>query len=99
GDGFFPARGASAELIRLARETAAQHGRDPQSIEITTSLPPSLDDIGALEARGVDRVLVPVTAVVGLPTAISNPDDVRKWRPTIERYAGVDAQRRTEGAH
>src|SRR5262249_4682066 len=66
GDGFFPARGASAELIRLARETAAQHGRDPQSIEITTSLPPSLDDIGALEARGVDRVLVPVTAVVGL---------------------------------
>jgi probable F420-dependent oxidoreductase len=87
GDGFFPARGASEELIALARRTAADHDRDPHALEITTSMPATLDEIPHLVALGVDRVLVPVTAMAGLPTAISSPQDVLKWRSTLERYA------------
>ncbi len=87
GDGFFPARGASDELIALARRTAAQHERDPDRLEITTSMPASREEIAELSARGVHRLLVPVTSMPGLPTAISNPDDVLAWRDTVSRYA------------
>jgi hypothetical protein len=74
-------------LIALARRTAADHDRDPHALEITTSMPATLDEIPHLVALGVDRVLVPVTAMAGLPTAISSPQDVLKWRSTLERYA------------
>ncbi len=89
GDGFFPARGASADLIGLAKQSAQQAGRDPAALEITTSMPESLADLADLAAIGVDRVLVPVTAMAGMATAISNPDDALAWRDDIERYADV----------
>ena len=89
GDGFFPARGASRELIDLVRRTAEQHGRDPAAIEITTSLPDNLDDLGQLAAIGVSRVLVPVTGSAGLPRRIAGPEDLMSWRDTLEKYAKI----------
>jgi len=85
GDGFFPARGASSELIELARRAAEQADRDPRKLEITTSAPPTLDEIPALAARGVDRVLVPVTPMPGM-ASIATIDDIAKWRTTIDRF-------------
>jgi probable F420-dependent oxidoreductase len=89
GDGFFPARGASADLIGLAKLSAEEAGRDPAALEITTSMPESLADLADLAAIGVDRVLVPVTAMAGMATAIANPDQALEWRENIERYADV----------
>ena len=89
GDGFFPARGASADLIGLAKQSAEEAGRDPAALEITTSMPESLADLADLAAIGVDRVLVPVTAMAGMATAIANPDQALEWRENIERYADV----------
>ena len=89
GNGYFPARGAPADLIDLARKTAEEHGRDPAAIEITTSLPDDMDEIPALAAAGVSRILVPVTPMAGLATRISNPDDVKNWRDIIDKYAEV----------
>lgn len=89
GDGYFPARGAPAELFDLVRRTAEEHGRDPDAIEFTAALPDDLDEIESLARLGVSRVTVPVTSLTGLPTAIANPDDVGRWAETIERYANV----------
>ena len=89
GNGYFPARGAPADLIALARKTAQEHGRDPAAIEITTSLPDDMDEIPALAAAGVSRILVPVTPMAGLAMRISNPDDVKNWRDIIDKYAEV----------
>ena len=89
GDGYFPARNAPAELIDLARRTAEEHGRDPDALEITTSVPDDLDDIPALAARGVSRLLVPVSPIAGLATVIQSPDDATKWGEIVERYADV----------
>ena len=86
GDGYFPARGAPADLIALARRTAEEHGRDPEALEITTSFPDDMDEIPALAAAGVDRLLIPVTPMAGLATRISNPNDVKNWQDTIEKY-------------
>jgi probable F420-dependent oxidoreductase len=86
GDGYFPARNAPQDLIDLARRTAEEHGRDPDGLEITTSVPDNLDDIPALAARGVSRLLVPVSPVAGLPTVIKGPDDVAAWADIIDRY-------------
>lgn len=87
GDGFFPARGASQELIELVKRSAEEAGRDPEAIEITTSLPDDLETIPTLAAAGVDRLLVPVTSMAGLNTVISSPDDARNWRDLIEKHA------------
>jgi probable F420-dependent oxidoreductase len=88
GDGFFPARGAPAELIDVVRRTADQAGRDPEAIEITTSLPDDLTDIPELAARGVSRLLVPTTTMAGLPIRVDGPDGALAFREVIERYAG-----------
>ncbi len=87
GDGFFPARGAPAELFDLVRRTAREAGRDPASIEITVSLPENLDDIPKLAKLGVTRVLVPVSGMAGLNTVISSPEDCSNWGDTIAKYA------------
>jgi probable F420-dependent oxidoreductase len=89
GDGFFPARGAPKELFDMARAAAREAGRDPDALEFTVSLPERIEDIPALAALAVKRVLVPVTPMGGLATVIATPDDARRWRDTIERYAGV----------
>jgi probable F420-dependent oxidoreductase len=86
GDGFFPARGAPAELVKLVRDTAEAHGRDPAAIEITTSLPDDLDDLPAMAAAGIDRVLVPVMFTKEFKNIVRGPDDLPQWRDTIERY-------------
>ena len=88
GDGYFPARGAPADLIRLARHAAEEHGRDPEALEITTSFPDDMDEIPALADAGVDRLLIPVTPMAGLATRISNPNDVKNWQDIIEKYSG-----------
>ncbi len=89
GDGFFPARGASAELIALARETAEAAGRDPSKLEVTVSCPEDLDELKALSNLGVDRVLVPVTPTFGMPAAARDPEAVLGWRGRIEDHADV----------
>jgi len=89
GDGYFPARGAPQELLDLARRTAEEHGRDPDAIEFTTQLPDSLDEIPALAARGISRLLVPVSPMAGLAAVIKTPGDVAPWAETIERYADL----------
>lgn len=64
GDGFFPAKGNTAELVEIVRQTAVDHGRDPEAIEVTAGSAGVFGDdpVGAVEelaAIGVDRVIVP----------------------------------------
>ena len=86
GDGFFPARGASPELIELVRRTAEENGRDPDAIEITASLPEDLDTIPALAASGVTRLLVPVLPMFGVAGIINSVDEVAPWADIIDKY-------------
>jgi probable F420-dependent oxidoreductase len=88
-DGFFPARGASADLLAVVRQGAEEAGRDPAAVEITASIPDDLETLPALAAAGVSRVLVPVTSVAGLRSAVSGAEGVLSWRDTIDRYAGL----------
>ncbi len=88
-DGFFPARGASEELLALVRDSAIEAGRDPKDVEITASMPEDLADLPALAARGVSRVLVPVTGVAGLKKVIRGADDVRAWKDVLDHYASL----------
>jgi probable F420-dependent oxidoreductase len=89
GDGYFPARGAPFDFIDLARRTAEEHGRDPDALEITTSVPDDLSDIPKLAAAGVKRLAVPVSSGTGLKAVIRGPEDALKWRDTIEKYADL----------
>lgn len=61
GDGFVPL-GASAEQLVELREIVARsaraRGRDPDSIELTTTLPAKLAAIEAYADVGVDRVII-----------------------------------------
>lgn len=67
GDGFFPGKGshtALASLFELAKQTAREHGRDPDAIELTSGGrgvfgEGALDEVKALADLGVDRVVVP----------------------------------------
>lgn len=88
-NGFFPARGASPELIALVRQSAEEAGRNPASVEITASMPDDPETLPALAAAGVSRVLVPVTGVAGLKRAVSGVDGILTWKDTIERYAAL----------
>jgi len=83
GDGYFPARGAPAELLDLARATAVEHGRNPDDLELTTSMPDDPDEIRALAARGVSRIVVPVSPLAGLQTAISTPEEATRFGEII----------------
>jgi len=66
GDGFFPAKGTRDELARLfdvVRRTAAEHGRDPETIEFTVADrsivdASSMPAIAAWREIGVQRILV-----------------------------------------
>jgi probable F420-dependent oxidoreductase len=86
-DGFFPARGAPAELISVARKAAKDAGRDPDAIEITVSMPDDPAELQALRRLGVSRVLVPVTGVAGLASRIRGPEDLAGWSTTIQQHA------------
>ena len=72
GNGFFPAIGSQRDvfpLVELALKTAAEHGRDPQELEISTGCPDvlpgsSVDPLAAMEERrrrGVHRLVLPLT--------------------------------------
>jgi probable F420-dependent oxidoreductase len=87
GDGYFPARGAPAELFDEMRRAAVEAGRNPAEIEITVSAPTEPAEIEALARRGVARVAVPVSAAAGLPAQVRTPDDVLRYGKTmIERF-------------
>ena len=88
-DGFFPARGASPELLAIVRDSALKAGRDPASIEITASMPDDPAMLSAMAAAGIGRVLVPVTGVAGLKRAVTGVEGVLSWKDTIEKYAGL----------
>ena len=70
GDGFFPGKGSIAELRSLfdfVRQTAADAGRDPSTIEFTAGHPGIFGDdpLGAvqeMESIGVGRIIVPAFA-------------------------------------
>jgi len=66
GDGYFPARGAPAELYDEMRRAAVEAGRNPDAIEITAQAP-------------TERVAVPVSGAAGLPAQVGTPDDVLRY--------------------
>jgi probable F420-dependent oxidoreductase len=87
GDGYFPARGASAELFDEMRRAAEAAGRDPAQIEITVAAPADPAEVEALAARGIARVAVPVSSAAGLPAQVRTPDDVLRYgREVIARF-------------
>ncbi len=72
GDGFFPGEGDLGTLVDIVRQTAADAGRDPEAIEVTSgSIGVMGDDpVGAVEelkAQGVDRVVIPAFLFLGEP--------------------------------
>jgi probable F420-dependent oxidoreductase len=87
GDGFFPARGLSRELLECARSEAEIAGRDPAALEITTSFPERFEDLPQLAALGVDRVLVPLNPTPGMAASAGTPEAVLAFREHIERNA------------
>jgi probable F420-dependent oxidoreductase len=87
GDGYFPARGAPAELLAEMRRAAVEAGRDPGAIEVTLSAPAEPAEIEALARMGVSRVAVPVSSGAGLPAQVKTPDDVLRYgRTMIARF-------------
>lgn len=90
GDGFFPAREFVADLVGLVRSSAEEAGRDPAAVEIVTNMPEDPDEMAFLAAQGVTRMMVPVVGLAGVKDrGIDGPEDVLKWRETIERYADL----------
>ena len=89
GDGYFPARDTPQERIDLARRTAEECGRDPDALEITMPMPEDPDDIPNMKARGVARLVVPVTAMAGMPTLIDSPEDALRFGEIIAKYADL----------
>ncbi|MEM6499700.1 MAG: LLM class flavin-dependent oxidoreductase, partial [Pseudomonadota bacterium] len=87
GDGYFPARGAPEDLFQIVRDTAVEHGRDPDAIEFSVSIPDDPDEIPRLAALGVKRVLVSVSPMAGMPAKVKQAEDALKWKDMIEKYA------------
>ena len=73
GDGFFPGKGSIAELtemIDIVHQSAAEHDRDPDAIEITAAHPGLFggDPVGAaqeLASIGVNRTIAPAFMLLG----------------------------------
>ncbi len=64
GDGMFVAGGDTAQMLELARNTAAECGRDPDQLEMSAFHPGLLSDdpeaaIQEAESWGVHRLMVP----------------------------------------
>ena len=64
GDGFFPGTGNVPELFDIARQTAADAGRDPLAIEMTVSHPGLFGSdpaaaIDEAESWGAHRLTIP----------------------------------------
>lgn len=73
GDGFFPGKGSIAELtqmIDIVRQTAAEHDRDADAIEITAAHPGLFGDDPVAAAQelasiGVSRTIAPAFMLLG----------------------------------
>lgn len=70
GDGFFPGRGDIVELVDIVRQSAADAGRDPESIEISYGSEELMGDgaadaAHALAEAGVDRAIIPSFLFLG----------------------------------
>jgi probable F420-dependent oxidoreductase len=70
GDGFFPGKGDVARLLDIARQTAADHGRDPAALDMTAGHSGIFgkDPKGAVEEAaswGVNRLIVPAFMFMG----------------------------------
>ena len=77
------------DLIDTVRRTAREAGRNPDSVELTVSIPDDVSQLSDYAAAGVSRVLVPVTGVAGLARRIRGPEDLLAWRDTIARAASL----------
>ena len=89
GNGYFPARGAPAELLEEMRRAAREAERDPKDIEITVAAPAEPSEIEALAKLGVTRVAVPISSGAGLPAQVKSPDDVLRYgKDVIARFGG-----------
>jgi len=89
GDGYFPARTPSPELLDEMRAAATAAGRNPRDVEITVAAPPDVAAIEALARQGVTRVAVPVSPAAGLPAQVRTPEDVLRYgRDVIARLRG-----------
>jgi probable F420-dependent oxidoreductase len=87
GDGYFPARAVSAELVDEMRRAAGEAGRNPADIELTVAAPPALAEIEKLATQGVARVAVPVSSAAGLPAQVRTPADVLRYgKEVITRF-------------
>lgn len=75
GDGFFPAKGNITELVDIMRQTAADAGRDPSAITVSTGSAGVFGDdpvaaVQELASQGVDRVIVPAFAFFSDPESL-----------------------------
>jgi hypothetical protein len=52
-------------------------------------MPADPDDIPKMKARGVDRLVVPVTALAGMPTLIDSPETALHFGDIIAKYADL----------
>jgi len=87
GDGYFPARPASAELVDEMRRAAEVAGRNPADIELTLAAPAEPAEIEKLARQGVARVAVPVSSAAGLPAQVRTPEDVLRYgKEMIARF-------------
>ena len=87
GDGYFPARTPSPELLDEMRRAASRAGRNPDEIEITVAAPADVAEIEKLAKQGIARVGVPVRSAAGLPAQVRTPEDVLRYgREVIARF-------------
>jgi len=87
GDGYFPARPASAELLHEMRRAAEAAGRNPSDIELTVAAPAEPAEIEKLARQGIARVAVPVSSAAGLPAQVRTPEDVLRYgKEMIARF-------------
>lgn len=87
GDGYFPARPPSAELLDEMRRAAETAGRNPAGIELTVAAPTEPAEIEKLARQGVARVAVPVSSAAGLPAQVRTPADVLRYgKEMIARF-------------
>lgn len=89
GDGFFPAKGDTAELVDIVRQTAADHGRDPDAIEITAGSAAIFggDPVAGVEelsAAGADRAIVPAFLFLNEPADSMADFAARVIEPTAD---------------
>ena len=77
GDGFFPAKGDMAQLMDIARQTAADNGRDPAALDMTGVHPGIFGDDPAAAVEeaaswGIHRLVVPAFMFIGAPGEVAD---------------------------